>query len=32
VLAKRKNQLDDPPHLVVLPETPFNSERFVEAV
>jgi 6-phosphofructokinase 1 len=31
-LAKRKNQLDDPPHLVALPETPLNTERFVEAV
>jgi ATP-dependent phosphofructokinase / diphosphate-dependent phosphofructokinase len=31
-LAKRKNQLDDPPHLVVLPEIPLNPERFVEAV
>jgi len=32
VLAKRKNQLDDPPHLVVLPEVPFNPEKFTEAV
>lgn len=31
-LAKRKNQLDDPPHLVLLPEAPFIPERFVEAV
>jgi 6-phosphofructokinase 1 len=31
-LAKRKNQLDDPPHLVVLPEVPLDPERFVEAV
>jgi ATP-dependent phosphofructokinase / diphosphate-dependent phosphofructokinase len=31
-LAKRKNQLDDPPHLLVLPEVPFNPERFTEAV
>ncbi len=31
-LAKRKNQLDDPPHLVLLPEAPLNTERFVEAV
>ncbi len=32
VLAKRKNQLDDAPHLVVLPEVPFNPEKFTEAV
>jgi 6-phosphofructokinase 1 len=31
-LAKRKNQLDDAPHLIVLPEVPFVPERFVEAV
>ena len=31
-LAKRKNQLDDPPHLLVLPEVPFNPEKFTEAV
>jgi len=31
-LAKRKNQLDDPPHLVILPEAPLNLEKFVEAV
>jgi len=31
-LAKRKNQLDDPPHLLLLPEIPFNPERFTEAV
>jgi len=31
-LAKRKNQLDDPPHLIVLPEVPLIPERFVEAV
>ncbi len=31
-LAKRKNQLDDPPHLILLPESPLNTERFVEAV
>jgi 6-phosphofructokinase 1 len=31
-LAKRKNQLDDAPHLIVLPEAPFIPERFTEAV
>jgi 6-phosphofructokinase 1 len=31
-LARRKNQLDDPPHIVVLPEVPLNPERFIEAV
>jgi len=31
-LSRRKNQLDDPPHLVVLPEVPINPERFIEAV
>jgi 6-phosphofructokinase 1 len=31
-LSRRKNQLDDPPHIVVLPEVPLNPEKFIEAV
>ncbi len=31
-LAKRKGSVADAPHLVLLPEVPFNREAFVEAV
>jgi 6-phosphofructokinase 1 len=31
-LSRRKNQLDDPPHIVVLPEIALNPEKFIETV
>lgn len=32
LLAKRRNQPDDAPHLVYMPEAPFNNERFLDSV
>ncbi|MDR3229153.1 MAG: 6-phosphofructokinase [Puniceicoccales bacterium] len=33
VLAKRRNALlEDPPHLILLPEEPFNQSAFIDAV
>ena len=31
-IAKRKNQMDDPPHMILLPEVPFNQDAFLAEV
>ncbi len=31
-IAKRKNQMDDPPHIILLPEVAFNPEAFINEV
>ena len=31
-IAKRKNQMDDPPHMILLPEVAFNPEAFLAEV
>ncbi len=31
-IAKRKNQMDDPPHMILLPEVAFNPEAFINEV
>ncbi len=31
-IAKRKNMLDDPPHIILLPEVAFNADYFISQV
>ena len=31
-IAKRRNQVDDPPHIILLPEVAFNPEYFLAQV
>ena len=31
-IAKRRNMLDDPPHIILLPEVAFNAEYFISQV
>ncbi|MBO6101833.1 MAG: 6-phosphofructokinase [Opitutales bacterium] len=31
-IAKRKNQLQDPPHMILLPEVEFNPQAFIDEV
>jgi 6-phosphofructokinase 1 len=31
-LARRRNQVEDPPHIVLMPESPFEAERFLTRI